>query len=430
MNVTLEKLEAGQVKLRMEVEAAQVDVAIGKAVKKVVRQVIIPGFRPGKAPRTVLERYVGRDYLMNEALEQLFPEVYRDALSQTGVEPIDQPSLEPVTLQDHEAVILVATVMVKPEVKLGDYTDVSVPKETVEITESDVEESILALRQQMADFQSVPEVTGTARVVADVRLVNPDGEMVEDLPGTELDLGNGSLIPAVAEALVGAKVGEERVVDYPVAQEGIVLKSHMNVTKIEDRVLPVLDESFLQKVGNFSNEQELREQMENVLRNQAERQAEEARIQAVLHEVVGRSEVDVPEALVEKEIDAMVNELGQELGRQFIDLNEYIRVKYENTEAFRNELREGARNRAKTNLVIEAIAEAEGLRVTQRELETALTSMAAENPKLINKKKGVDQNIVYALADYMLREKVLRHLTKPKEQEVASTTEKGEGESS
>jgi trigger factor len=381
-----ERIEQNKVEMEIEVDVPVVDQALDQAYRKVVKTVNLPGFRKGKVPRRVLESRFGVEVLYEEALEVLVPDAYQSAVEETGIEPIDQPKIDLVQMEKGKPFIFKAVVEVKPEVTLGEYKGVEVTREVKEITEADVEEKLEGLRKQHVKLNVVEEgpVENGDMVVIDFAGYM-DGEPFEGgkAEGYSLEIGSGSFIPGFEEQLIGLKSGDEKDVEvsFPadyhaeeLAGKAVVFKVKLH--EIKRKELPELNDAFAAEVSDFSTLAELKEDMENKLKEQ-----EEARVKAelesrVVEAVAERCEAFVPDIMVEREIDRMTGDMDHFLRMQGLSMEKFMELTGKTTEDLRAEKRDEAAVRVKANLVLDAIAQKEGIEALNEEVEERIEKFA------------------------------------------------------
>ncbi|KNZ69585.1 trigger factor [Thermincola ferriacetica] len=388
MKVNMEKIEKNLVNLEIEVEQEKFAQAMEKAFKKVASKVSIPGFRKGKAPRVLVERKVGKEYLYDEALEYIVPEAYFDAVKETKIEPIDKPNIEVVQIGDEKPLIFKAKVEVKPEVKLGEYKGLEVKKPEVSITDEDIEQELEKLRQRHAQIINVED--GEAQlhdtVVIDFEGF-VDGVAFQGGSGKDysLELGSGTFIPGFEDQLVGAKVGETREikVTFPENYHAADLAGKDAVFKVEVKAikrkqLAAIDDELAKDVSEFETLEELKKDISNKLKEAAEQKAEHEMKDLLVAKAVENAEVEIPNIMVEQRIDSMIQSLAQRLSLQGLSLEEYLKFTNSNMEALREQHRPDAENRVKATLVLEAIAKKENIEPTEEDLEEEIKTMAAQ----------------------------------------------------
>ncbi|ADG83401.1 trigger factor [Thermincola potens] len=388
MKVNMEKIEKNLVNLEIEVEQEKFAQAMERAFKKVASKVSIPGFRKGKAPRVLVERKVGKEYLYDEALEYIVPEAYFDAVKETKIEPIDKPNIEVVQIGDEKPLIFKAKVEVKPEVKLGEYKGLEVKKPEVSITDEDIEQELEKLRQRHAQIINVED--GEAQlhdtVVIDFEGF-VDGVAFQGGSGKDysLELGSGTFIPGFEDQLVGAKVGETREikVTFPENYHAADLAGKDAVFKVEVKAikrkqLAAIDDELAKDVSEFETLEELKKDISNKLKEAAEQKAEHEMKDRLVAKAVENAEVEIPNIMVEQRIDSMIQSLAQRLSLQGLSLEEYLKFTNSNMEALREQHRPDAENRVKATLVLEAIAKKENIEPTEEDLEEEIKTMAAQ----------------------------------------------------
>lgn len=418
VKVTLEKKEKNQVLLEVEVETQRFEAAYDKAYRKVAQQVNIPGFRKGKAPRPVVERHVGPEYLKQEALEVLIPEVYSSAVEQEKLEPIAEPRFELVKAEKNEPVIFKATVEVRPEVKLGQYTDIEISYPAVNVTEEQVTERIGAIRRSRATLEVVDRAIemGDTAVVDFTGTIEGkafDGGSAKDYP---VEVAEGRFIPGFVEAMVGMKAGETKVADlkfpedYPNAElAGKDVKFEISVKEVKHRVLPELNEEFAKAVGADSVEG-LKSRIREQLTQEAEENREFELRKQLLEKVVANAEMDVPETMIDREVTFLLNQYANNLAQQGIDPNRVFTR--ENIQQWRENSREEAIKRIRTSLTLGQIARQEGIEPTAEEIEDAIGEYAQSygmGPDQF--RKQVIRSGAYAqIADEVLSNKIIEWL--------------------
>ncbi|SDC75827.1 MULTISPECIES: trigger factor [unclassified Candidatus Frackibacter] len=388
MKVSQEKVEENKVALDVEVDAEEVDNALDQAYQKIVKDVDIDGFRKGKVPRGVLEAKYGKEVLHKDALDIIISKAYREAVEETEIEPIAQPEIIDVFIEEGKPATFTAEVEVKPEVELGEYTGLDIEQEVKDITEDDVMDELNRRRERFAELK-VSEREEVAE--GDFAIIDfdgyLDGEPFEGGSGEEytLEIGSGTFIPGFEEQLIGVKVGEEVEVDvtFPenyqseeLAGEGVIFK--VKVKEIKEKVLPELDDELAQELGDFETLDELKEDIRTNLKEDAEAKIENKFINDLIETVADNAEVNIPEAMVEDELDTMMNGMRQRLQQQGMDFEQYLEMTGSEEEAFRAQHRPDAEKRVKSNLTLEAIAEKEGIEVTEEEIENKIEEIAEQ----------------------------------------------------
>ncbi len=386
MKVNLEKIEKNVVALEIEVEEFRLEEAMEKAYKKIVKKVSIPGFRKGKAPRVLVEKHVGKEYLNEEALDFIVPEAYFEAIKETKIEPIDKPKVDIVQLEDGKPFIFKATVEVKPEVELGQYIGIEVERKEDKITDADVEAELERLRNRHAQLVNIEEGPAEEK---DTVVIDFEG-FVDDVAfqggtGTDysLELGSNTFIPGFEEQLTGAKVGESREVkvkfpdDYhssELAGKDAVFK--VTVKGIKRKELADLDDEFAKDVSEFETLEELKNDIMNRLKEAADKQAMARLKDELVEKVVENSTVEVPEIMIEQKIDNMLQSFSQRLGMQGLSLEDYLKHTNNDIDTVRAEYRSSAEKAVRIDLILEAIAAKENIEVTEEDIDARVAEMA------------------------------------------------------
>jgi trigger factor len=380
--------------LEIDVPEDEVARAMDQAYAHLVRRVQIPGFRPGKAPRAILERHVGTEALREEALRRLVPERYSAAVAQAGIEPVARPSIEVKEGPDGKGLRIVATVDVYPKVTLPDYRALRVPPERRPVTDEEVDRALEDLRARHGRLVSAGgEPARPGDFVLLTVTAAPEG-LDRLTPGKELlvEVGGGLLPEAVEAALEGARAGDDRTVRVGDAGEVTV-----HIVDVRRKDLPALDDAFARTVSDQPTLEALREGLRRrLVQERAERDARETR-ERVLDAVLARTQVDLPESLVQHEIDHMLEELDSRLRSRGLSLESYLKTRAPGTgaapeggeppagageeaalQALRAETRPAAERRVRARLLLEAVAEREALAVGEEEMAAEVENLAGD----------------------------------------------------
>jgi trigger factor len=359
--------------LEVEVPAETVVQGVRGAAARLARRYRVPGFRPGKAPRAVLERFIGRDELYGEAVEALVSEAYRHAVTEVGVVPVGRPEFDVQPLDEEQPLRFVAKVDVSPDVDPGQYEAVRIPFESPAVSSADVDAAIEELRRRRGRLVSVPG----AAAKGDFVLVRPTA--VEHLDrfqvGREvlIEVGAGVFPAEIEAALDGAVAGEERTV--VVADGGRLVAT---VADVKRRELPDLDDAFAKSLGDVSTLDELRARVAERLTADAEAAANDAYEEKVLTEVLNQASLELPVSMVEHEVEHLVEELAESLQRRGYTLERYLEGAGKDLAALREELRPRAERRLRSRFVLDEIARREGLVPTQEEITAEEEKVAAD----------------------------------------------------
>ncbi len=381
METTLETLDGDRVKLTVAVDETEFDVAVDAAFKRIAKEVRLPGFRPGKAPRKLLEARLGVAAGRQEAMQQALPDYYGRALVENEVDAIDQPEIEITGGTEEGPLTFDAVVPVRPRATVAGHGSLRVEIEGPEARDEDVQQQVDALRRQHGTLEDAgrPAEDGD-QVTIDIE-GSVDGEAVEGLTTTDYlyEVGAGAVVPEIDENLRGASAGDtlEFDADHP-EEEGSSLSFAIEVKAVQERVLPEADDAFAAEASEFETladlEADLRERITTMRRRQAGMMARDRVAQAVADLV----ELDVPDALVEAEIDNRINEMAMRMGSQGIDFATYMEAMGRDLESMRDEMRDGAEIAARVDLGLRAVADAEGLEGDGDQLEEYLGMLAGQ----------------------------------------------------
>ena len=423
MKLTKENGDNRQVVLTIEVPEEEWSKAIEAAVKRIANQVNIRGFRRGKAPRRIVEREVGLQAILDEAYENMGPKAFNEAMEQEKLELATYPQFERVTVEEGKPLIFKATVTPKPEVTLGEYKGLKVEKAAEEVTEAQVDEHINKMRERQAKLVDAPEGAAVAKgdlVTLDFKGF-VDGEAFEGGEGKDypLQIGSGSFIPGFEDQLVGAKAGETREVkvtfpaDYhekKLAGKDAVFQC--TVHTIRHKELPALDDAFVEKVSVFHTVEELKKDVREKMEKAAAQKAENDRRVAAIDKAAENITVDIPPVMIEERITQMLRELAMRLEQQGMKFEQYLQYSGSDMTKLRDEYRETATKNVRTDLMLEAVAKAENIKVEPADLDSEVAMMAqmyGAKPAQV-RKIVVEQGRVGDLAVTVMRRKTAKFI--------------------
>jgi trigger factor len=370
--------------LEIEVPPADVDRHFATAYRHVAERNRVPGFRPGKAPRTVIDRFVGRASVLAEAIDHLVNESYGAALDQTDIIPIDQPQvdIDPDALGEGKPVSFTATVAVRPDVELGSYTDYPFTLEIPETTDEQVDHVIEDLREQQATLRPVDGRAAQTGDIASVKFTGTiDGEPFEGGSADRLPIviGEDRMIPGWEEQLVGMEIGATKGFDITFPDDYRVeelrgKQAHFEVELLDlrEKLLPEVDDDFAKASGDVQTVDELRAEIRDALTKRAHAEARHSFGDRIIDYAVGNATVELPEVMVANEVEIMRDEMRSRLAQQRIGLDQYLALAQQTPEQLTGELREPASRRVKTLLVLSAIAEKEGIDATDAEIDAEI----------------------------------------------------------
>ena len=387
MSVKWEVLEGNRGVLTIELDAEKLNEGLDLAFKKVVKQVNIPGFRKGRIPRGMFEQRFGVESLYQDAIDILLPEAYANAIEEAGIEPVDRPEIDVEQIEKGKALIFKATVTVKPEVTLGEYKGLEVPAVETTVTDEEVEAEIKALQEKQAEL--VVKEDGTAEL-GDTVVMDFEGfqDGVAFEGGTaenfSLELGSGQFIPGFEEKLVGVATGESKEVEVTFPEEyhaedlaGKPATFKVTVHEIKGKELPELDDEFAKDVDEEAETlADLKEKIKTRLENDKKHQAEHSVRDTVVEKASENATIDIPSAMVDTEIDRMMSEFEQRLQMQGMNLELYFQFSGQDEAALKDQMKEDAEKRVRSNLTLEAIVAAENIEVTEEEVNAELVNMS------------------------------------------------------
>lgn len=387
MSAKVEKREGNQTVLTIEVDAEKVNQGLDAAFKKVVKQINVPGFRKGKMPRQMFEKRFGVESLYQDAIDILLPEAYANAIDETGIEPVDRPEIDVEQIEKGKSLIIKATVTVKPEVKLGEYKGLELEAFDTNVTDEEVENELKTMQEKQAELVVKEEgkaENGDSVVIDFEGFV--DGEAFEGgkAENYALELGSGSFIPGFEEQLVGTAAGEEKDVEVTFPEEyhaaelaGKPATFKVKVHEIKGKELPALDDEFAKDADEeVETLDELKTKIKDRLAHDKAHQKEHFERDTVVEKAAANAEIDVPESMINTEIDRMVNEFEQRLQMQGMNLDLYYQFSGQDEAALREQMKEEAATRVRVNLTLEAIAKAENIEVTDEEVNAELQKMS------------------------------------------------------
>ena len=388
MKVTVENGENQQVTLTIEVEAAEVNKAVEQACKRLANRVSIPGFRKGKAPRMIVERHVGKDAVLQEAFDIVAPRALSKAFDEQKIDPVTRPSVDIETLEEGKDLVFKATVTPRPEVKLGDYKGLNVPKNEVNITDEDVEKQLKTFQDRQGKLVDAPE--GAEVKDGDFTTLDfkgfVDGEAFDGGEGKDypLQIGSNSFIPGFEDQLVGAKIGEERDVNVKFPEEyhakelaGKDATFKCTIRSIKTKELPAIDDELAKKVSKFETLDELKADIRKNLEENAERTAENDQKSAAIEMATNNITVDIPAVMIDNRVTAMIQEMAMRLEQQGMKLEQYLQYAGTDIAKLREQYRETAEKNVKTDLMLEEVAKAEDIKVEAKDLDEEVAAMAA-----------------------------------------------------
>ncbi|ARB40523.1 MULTISPECIES: trigger factor [Mammaliicoccus] len=388
MTATWEKKEGNQGLLTVTVPKEEVDKGLDKAFKKVVKQINVPGFRKGKMPRPLFEQRFGVESLYQDALDFILPEAYGNAVEEAEINPVDRPEIDVTQMEKGKELIFEATVTVEPEVELGDYKGLSIEKQDREVTDEEFNQAIEDAVSRQA------ELTVKEGEIAEGDVVNinfdgyVDGEAFEggQAEGYDLEIGSGSFIPGFEEQLIGLKANDSKdvVVTFPeeyhaeeLAGKEATFKCEVN--EVKSKEIPELDDELAQELDeSVSTVDEYKEKLRKDLEEAKVNQAEATEKEEAITKATDNAKVDIPEAMINTELDRMMQEFEQRISQQGLNLELYYQFSGQSEEELKAQMKEDAEKRVKTNLTLRAIADAENIEVSDADVEAEFAKMSEQ----------------------------------------------------
>ena len=421
MSTTVEKISSNKVKLSFDIDAAKFDEAMGKAYIKVRGQVAIPGFRKGHAPRKMIENMYGEGVFYDEAFELIFDEVYGPAIDENKLEVVDRPQVDIQQIGTGKNLQFTCEVFVKPDVTLGEYKGVEVKKEHTLVTEDDVNAEIEKERNKQAAEVSVDD-----RAVAEGDTVNLDYSGSVDgvkfaggtAEGQTLKIGSHTFIPGFEEQMVGMNIGEEKDLNVTFPTEyhapdlaGKEAVFHVKVNSITETQMPALDDDFAKDISEFDTLDAYKADVRAKLEAQAAERDNNAFTNAVIEKVMANATVEIPDAMVERQIDSMVRNFEARLAQQGLKLADFMKYTGQDEKSFRNQYRDQAEKSVRANLVLEAVENVEKFEAAEEEIDAEIEKFAKQIGQNVEdlKKNLTEGDREYFKAD-VIRDKAVKFL--------------------
>ncbi len=384
--------------LKVVVEAAQFEEAINKAYNKMKSRFNIQGFRKGKAPKKIVERYYGVEVFYEEAFNIAFPAAYEAALKEHNIDPVDHPEIDIEDIKADEDVIFTAVVEVMPEFEVKDYKGIEVEKKEYNVQEEDIQKELDALVEKNARMIAVEDraVKEEDMVIIDYKGM-VDGVAFEG--GTaerqSLTIGSGQFIPGFEEQLVGKNIGDEVEVKVTFPEEyhaeelaGQEAIFEVKIHEIKEKELPVLDDEFAKDASEFDTLEELKNDIKNNLEENAKNRAEQDLRNSVIEAIANKVDIEIPKAVIERQIDNMLADFDYRLQYQGLNLQYYFQLTGTKEEDLRDQMRADATQTVKNELVLEQIGKYENIVATDEELNEQLEKMAAQYNQELEKLKS------------------------------------------
>ena len=386
MSVQVEKLEKNMAKLTIEVSADELEKAIEKVYQKQKKNISVPGFRKGKVPRMMVEKMYGKEVFYEDAANEIIPDAYEKAYDECGENIVSTPKIDVVQIEAGKPFIFTAEVALKPEVTLGAYKGIEVDKVEVTVSDEEVNAEIERERERNARSVSVSDraVQDKDQTVIDfegfVDGVAFEGGKGENYP---LTIGSGAFIPGFEEQLIGKNIGEECDVNVTFPEEyhaenlaGKPAVFKVTVKEIKEKQLPELDDEFAAEVSEFDTLAEYKEDVKKNLTEKREKDVKNAKEDAVVDAIIENATMDIPEAMIETQQRQMIQEFAQNIQMQGLSIDQYFQFTGLTPEKMMEQVRPQAEKRIKSRLVLEAVAKAENITVSEEDFDKEVAKMA------------------------------------------------------
>ncbi len=412
MNCKVEKTKnANEVKLEITIEAEKFENAIKKVYFQSAKYFNIPGFRKGKAPQNIVERYYGKEIFYEDAFNEVVPEEYEKALEENKIEAVSRPKIDIVKMEKGQDLVFTAIVSTKPEVELGKYKGIEIEKVEYNVSKEAIDSEIKSMQEKNARMITVDDRAVENGDIATIDFegfvdgVAFDGGKAE---GHDLEIGSGSFIPGFEDQVIGMNIDEEKDIKVTFPKEyfskdlaGKEATFKVKLHAIKKKEMPKLDDEFAKDVSEFDTLKELENSVKEKLEKQMQDKAKYEKEQAIMKAICDNSKIDIPEGMIELEVDNMIKDMEQRMSYQGLKLEQYLKMLNKTEAEFRKESEPQAIEAIKSRLVLEAIAAKEDIKATEKEVTEKIKEMAKnygrnEEDLLKNEnvKKYIEEGIV------------------------------------
>ena len=444
MNCKVEKTKnANEVKLEITIEAEKFENAIKKVYFQSAKYFNIPGFRKGKAPQNIVERYYGKEIFYEDAFNEVVPEEYEKALEENKIEAVSRPKIDIVKMEKGQDLVFTAIVSTKPEVELGKYKGIEIEKVEYNVSKEAIDSEIKSMQEKNARMITVDDRAVENGDIATIDFegfvdgVAFDGGKAE---GHDLEIGSGSFIPGFEDQVIGMNIDEEKDIKVTFPKEyfskdlaGKEATFKVKLHAIKKKEMPKLDDEFAKDVSEFDTLKELENSVKEKLEKQMQDKAKYEKEQAIMKSICDNSKIDIPEGMIELEVDNMIKDMEQRMSYQGLKLEQYLKMLNKTEAEFRKESEPQAIEAIKSRLVLEAIAAKEDIKATEKEVTEKIKEMAKnygrnEEDLLKNEnvKKYIEEGIVNEKTIDLLIENVKETKKSKAEKKTETKSEKKE----
>ena len=423
VKVEIEKQKENEVKLKIETDKLEVNSSLDKVYNDVSYEIKIPGFRKGRIPKNILNMHLSKEYFFDKTAEKLIPKSYLEAIEKINIQPIDQPEIKVIQIEEDKPLIFEATVQVRPEVKLGSFDKISIQKEDIKVTDSDVKNEIRKIQENQAKLNVVKNRKSKKD---DFLLIDSEGYVEgKVIEGSKVEkqlvqLGKNAA-PEFNDKLVGCSAGEEREIkilvpkdieDKKIAGKEITYK--VKVIEVKEKELPELDEDFVKTIGNYKTLDDFKKDIKDKLEKKVEMINKNNYERKLLEKVVDVCEVKVPKVLIERELEYMMKSLEDDLKAKDLSLQDYYTSIKTDEEKVKKEYEIVAEKKIKQELVLDKISQAEKIQVTEKEVKDKIKTIAKEMKQDPLKVEATfkKNNNLDGLEESIKREKIIDFLSK------------------
>ena len=422
MKCKVEKTEnANEVKLELTIEAQKFDEAIQKVYFKSAKYFNIPGFRKGKAPMNIVEKYYGKEIFYEDAFNEVAPEELETALKENKIEAVSRPDIDVKQIEKGKDLIFTAVFQTKPEAELGKYKGIEIPKIEYNVSDEDINHELSHMQEHNSRLISIddrPVEKGDITVIDFEGFV--DGKAFEGgkAEGHELTIGSNTFIPGFEDQIIGMKIDEEKDIKVKFPEEyfskdlaGKDATFKVKLHEIKKKELPELDDEFAKDVSEFDTLKELKESIKEKLEKENEQKAKYETEEAAIKAVCDNTEIDIPSGMIETEIDHMEKDMEQRMQYQGLTLDMYLQMIGKTKEEFRKEYEDQAKDAVKSRLVIEAVAKEEKIEADDKEVDEKIKEMAENYGKTEDELKS-NESLRNYLKENLKTEKTIEFIVK------------------